>query len=143
MTKAQKQERFTRAKDALLDPVNGYGIKAGDTIHTILRHVSKSGMSRSISCVLIRDGENVQLLDHWLAMLLDYRIDQGRGGGLKVSGCGMDMGYSVIYSLSRALFPVFECLGKGCPSNDHNNGDRDYTPHNHSDGGYALKHRWL
>lgn len=37
----------------------------------------------------------------------------------------------------------FECIGHGCPSNDHCNGDRDYTPHHHNSGGYALKHRWL
>ncbi len=23
------------------------------------------------------------------------------------------------------------------------NGDRDYTPHHHNSGGYALIHRWL
>jgi len=37
----------------------------------------------------------------------------------------------------------FTCPGKDCPSNDHSNGDRDYTPHMHTDPGYALRQRWL
>ena len=54
------------------------------------------------------------------------------------------MGFAVIYELSQALFPKgFECIGEKCPSNDHSNGDRDYTPHHHNSGGYALKHRWM
>lgn len=65
--------------------------------------------------------------------------------GLTVGGCGMDMGFHLVYNLSRVLFPSgFECIGKGCPSNDHSNGDRNYEPHRHTgDGGYAIKHRWL
>lgn len=32
--------------------------------------------------------------------------------------------------ISRVLYPQgFGCIGEGCPSNDHSNGDRDYTPH--------------
>jgi hypothetical protein len=61
-----------------------------------------------------------------------------------MGGCGMDMGFAAVYGLSYALFGKgFECTGPNCPANDHSNGDRDYTPHMHSDGGYALKHRWL
>jgi hypothetical protein len=83
-----------------------------------------------------------------------------RDGGLGVGGCGMDMGFHLVYSLSRALFPTgFGCIGrvtnaKGertawCNSNDHHNGDRDHTRHTtrrkhwHRDGGYALVHRWM
>lgn len=29
------------------------------------------------------------------------------------------------------------------PSNDHLNGDRNREPHRHSDGGYALRQRWI
>jgi len=33
---------------------------------------------------------------------------------------------------------------RGCASNDHSNGDREYVVGKiHSDPGYALKHRWL
>ena len=92
------------------------------------------------------------------AKALGYTMDRDREG-LRVSGCGMDMGFHVVYSLSRVLYPDgFECIGEGCPSNDHSNGDRDYTPHLnggkaphepgyvahwHSNGGYALRQRWV
>lgn len=56
-----------------------------------------------------------------------------RGGlhdAVKMGGAGMDMGFALVHSLSYALFPDgFGCIGDGCPSNDHSNGDRDYTPH--------------
>jgi hypothetical protein len=54
--------------------------------------------------------------------------------------------------LSYALYPKgFTCLGDGgehrrqrCPANDHSNGDRDYSPHQHPQaGGYALRQEWL
>jgi hypothetical protein len=72
-----------------------------------------------------------------------WRRDE-RYGGIKQHGAGMDMGFGLVYTLSRSLYPNgFECIGERCPSNDHSNGDRDYTPHTHSDGGYALQQAWL
>jgi hypothetical protein len=42
----------------------------------------------------------------------------------------MDMGFALVHELSGRLYPDgFGCLGERCPSNDHRNGDRDYTPH--------------
>lgn len=116
-------------------------IKPGDTVFTILRHVSRSGMSRSISVLI--NGEGAPRDITWfVAKALVEKMDDR--DGIKVGGCGMDMGYHLVYGLSRNLFPAFECIGERCPSNDHSNGDRDYTPgHRHSDGGYALRHRWL
>jgi len=118
-------------------------LKPGDEIRTVLRHVSRSGMSRSISTII--DGED---WTYFTARALGLTIDQ-RNGGAKVGGCGMDMGFHLVYELSYKLFPDgFTCTGRDshpnpCPSNDHSNGDRDYTPHQHKSGGYALRHRWL
>jgi hypothetical protein len=90
-------------------------------------------------------------VSYLVARALGERIDRNNGG-VKVSGCGMDMGFSLVYNLSHVLYPDgFTCTGEGspdvwgshCPSNDHSNGDRDYTPHDHRDGGYAIRHRWL
>ena len=57
----------------------------------------------------------------------------------------MEMGFSLVYTLSSTLYPEgFKCIGYGrCPSNDHRNGDRDYSPHQHDSGGYAINHEWL
>lgn len=113
-------------------------IKPGDTIYCILRHVSRSGMQREIS-LLTSDMRNI---DYLVSPLLGNRI--GKHNGLVIGGCGMDMGFSLVYSLGYALFPDgFGCVGKSCPSSDHSNGDRDYSPHRHKDGGYALRHRWI
>jgi hypothetical protein len=82
-------------------------------------------------------------LGYNVAEALDMRYDREREG-VKIGGCGMDMGFALVYDLSRVLFQdSFDCIGEGCPANDHRNGDRDYTPHEHSDGGYALRHKWL
>lgn len=124
-------------------------LPVGSTVHTIARHVSRSGMSRSISLVVCEDGQPWDI--SWLvARATGQKIDRDRGG-IKIGGAGMDMGFALVYNLARTLYPDgHECGGDGdgnyqhrCPSNDHSNGDRDYTPHHHLDGGYALRHEWL
>lgn len=131
----QQAEAIARLR-ALLPP--------GSKVHTVLRHVSRSGMSRSIDCYLLKDSDRV-----WLSRLIHKATgiswDNGREC-LKMGGCGMDMGFAIVSDLSYTLYPdSFECIGEGCPANDHSNGDRDYTPHMHDKGAafYALKHDWL
>jgi hypothetical protein len=137
--KAVRQEAIDRLK---------VWIKPGDTVHTQVRHVSRSGMQRVIQVVKIdckpdSKEPDILYLGYNVADALDMRYDREREG-VKIGGCGMDMGFAIVYDLSRVLFADgFDCIGEGCPANDHNNGDRDYTPHRHSDPGYALKQRWL
>lgn len=123
-------------------------LKPGDTVYTILRHVSSSGMTRYISTIIISENQPRDIT-YLVAKILDLKRSEAHEG-MTVSGCGMDMGFHVVYELSYELFPDgFECIGKDpdhhvwCPSNDHVNGDTDYTPHKHWDGGYALNQRWL
>jgi len=121
MTKIEKQER-----DEAVAKLREW-IKPGDTVHTILRHVSRSGMQREIGIVLLKDGADLHP-NYLVAKALGERI--GKRDGIVVGGCGMDMGFHVVYGLGRTLWPDgFGCIGKGCRSNDHSNGDRDYTPH--------------
>jgi len=128
-------------------------LPTGSTVRTILRHVSRSGMSRSISLVYVDPAGAVHDLDYLAVCAGVAKLDR-QHGGLKVGGCGMDMGYALVYSLSRTLYPHgHPCTGrtsdgprgvKGCPSNDHSNGDRVWRKGKmHSDGGYALNHAWL
>jgi hypothetical protein len=118
-------------------------LKPGDTLHTVLRNCSRSGMTRSIDVYLMQDGDP-RWLSRFVAKACDFSFDEKRDA-IRVGGCGMDMGFHVVYTLSRVLWPEgFECAGKGrCAANDHYNGDRNYEPHQHQDGGYALKQRWL
>ena len=123
-------------------------LRPGDTVQTILRHVSRSGMMRHISVTF--KGEDIT----WqVAALLDEK--RANDGGIKVGGCGMDMGFHLVSGMSAKLFPDgFECIGRDldgvggrrryCPANDHCNGDRDYTPHMHPNAGdYAISNQWL
>ena len=116
-------------------------LKPGDTVFTNVTHVSRSGMSRNIKVYKFENDE---------PLFIGYNVAKAVGlpfthdDAVKIGGCGMDMGFALVYELSATLFrDGFDCIGSGCPSNDHSNGDRDYTPHNHRDGGYALKQRWL
>lgn len=158
--KVERQEAIERLREE---------IKPGDKIYTILRHRSRSGMQRSISLIQIDAQGTTREWDYLAARAMGDRIDNVNGG-IKVGGCGMDMGFHLVYNLGRTLFPEgFGCVGAGegeegnqrgrCRSNDHSNGDRDYTPHGHRgprydgskeslshwhrDGGYALVHAWL
>ena len=121
----------------------------GSTVYTILRHTSRSGMLRIIDPVAILPDGSHRHIGRMVADLIVRKYDTEREG-VKCHGCGMDMGFDLVYSISQALYPEgFACIGKDegyrhyCPSNDHSNGDRDWTPHHHKAGGYALNHRWL
>ncbi len=115
-------------------------LKPGDTVHTITEHVSRSGMLRRIRPLVLREGDALNLGFSAAAVIGESVTDQA----VHMSGCGMDMGFELVYRLSSVLSPDgFECIGDACPSNDHTNGDRNYKPHHHGDGGYALRHRWL
>ena len=135
------------AKETLLNI-----LEPGDTIYTVLRNVSRSGMTRSIDVYSMKcDGGAFS--KRWLSRLVAKAIDttfDERREAVKVGGCGMDMGYHIVNCLGYELYPDgFECTGcdeRGhdrCPSNDHSNGDRSYKPHHHNSGGYAFHHEWI
>lgn len=96
----------------------------GSTVYTILRHVSRSGMQRTIGLVSLRGQEDgretnpnavdIRHPNYAASEVLGYTLDKQREG-VKVGGCGMDMGFAVVYDLARVLY----------------------------DDGYALKHEWL
>lgn len=117
-------------------------LKPGDTVYTVLRHCSRSGMFRKIDLYIIQNGEPVRI-SYYAALAMGEKIDRDTGA-VSVGGCGMDMGFHLVYNLGRVMFPNgYVCGGKICNSNDHTNGDRNYRKHNHKDGGYAFRHSWL
>lgn len=100
-------------KKACLSNLKGV-ISPHDTIYTSLESVSRSGMSRNIKLFVIKDNKPLHI-SYDTGKLLDYKQSKSPYYGIVVKGCGMDMGYSVVYNLASALF-----------------GD-----------GYALKQQWL
>lgn len=120
----------------------------GSTVYTTVKHVTRSGMQRSINVTTIEDNEP-RWWSYRVAAILGWSFDDDREA-VKADGAGMDMGFHLVYSLSSLLYPDgFGCTGKDCPSNDHSNGDRDYGRHTtrhkhwHRSGGYALRQRWM
>ena len=108
-------------------------LKPGDTVFVSLKHVSRSGMSRVIMPFIIRDNEPRYL--GWLVAKATDRTYNRNHEGVNVGGCGMDMGFELVYTLSQYLFPEgFKVEGRG------RNGDMSGWD---KDGGYALKHRWF
>lgn len=152
LTKAQQTAIQEAVRDlrVLLSP--------GDTIDCVLRHVSRSGMYRSIS-FFHRGKDGPRDITHLVGLACGLKID--KHAGLGVGGCGMDMGFHVVYSLGRTLFPDgFGVKGEYGDNPDFRpntkviadlsvkqgakycgrNGDRSGWD---DDGGYALRHCWL
>lgn len=117
--KAEKAEACDRLRDL---------VKPGERVYCVLRHVSASGMQRRIDFYSIGEDKRPLYLSGYIATALGMRRHDKQG--LVVNGCGMDMGFHVVYELARTLWPEgYGCIGVRCPSNDHSNWDGDYTPH--------------
>ena len=104
-------------------------VKPNDKILINVESVSSSGMSRTMRFFIIKDNE-LRDITGYVAIVAGYARD--KNNFLKVSGCGMDMGFSVVYNLGRCLWR------DGTPeSHGTRNGVADF------DGGYALKHSYI
>lgn len=113
---AEKAEALAKLRDLL---------QAGDTVFTLERYRSVSGVKHCISLFIFRPridtGERnpePHCLDYLASRVLDMRRDN-RHGGLVAHGGGTDMSFEIVYNLGRVLFP------------DGLDG---------RDGGYALRH---
>ena len=97
---------------------------AGDQypkIHTITRHVSASGMTRDISLIYVK-GSAIHNITYSAALALEWPLSEKSGNrAVRVSGCGMDMGFHLVYTLSSVLY-------------------RDTVE---GDAGYKLQQAWL
>lgn len=96
-------------------------ITEAGTVYTSVTSVARSGMSRRIRVYVVDNGE-IRSITHLVAAFLGYSSDPDRG--MLVRGCGMDMGFHVVYSLSRAFHGGRADMGL-------------------NDAGYLLTQRWL
>jgi hypothetical protein len=147
-TKQEKQDALESLRKML---------KPGDTVYTVLRNVSRSGMSRRIDAYKLTDNRP-EYLSNYMAVLLDQQYPKD---GLKVGGCGMDMGFWLVYTISHMLYRdgfgvegTYPNGSKGRPTTREiaakavakgaeffgRNGDPSGWD---TDGGYALKQAWL
>ena len=70
-------------------------------VYAIVNSVSRSGMSRRIEFYTVING-NISRIGYRIAAVLDYGYDVDKGG-LNVSGCGMDMIFSVLSDLNYKM----------------------------------------
>ena len=113
--KVTKDEKETATQELLA------WLKKGDTVYTVLRHCSPSGMARDIDLFIFRENQPLRLTYH-VSKVLGLPLSRRSDGGVRVTGCGMDMGFHLVYDLSCVLF---------CP-----------VVYDH-DAAYALNHRWM
>jgi len=109
--KKMKQKEKEKNKEKCVERLREL-LEGVDRVYWILRHVSRSGMYRVISLCIVKNNE-ILLIDHLAAPLLEGYDE--KHGGLKAHGCGMNMGFHLIYNLSQRVFG----------------------------NGYALKDEWL
>ncbi len=137
-------------------------IKPGDRVYCVLRSASSSGMSRVIDLLIpyreeikeypplpadkaeypgqcdysakpkIKRGAlRIRSIGWTAAKAMERTFDSDKSG-IRIGGCGMDMGFSLVYDLGATLWP------KGTPKpHSRRNGEDDRS------GGYALKHEWM
>lgn len=129
MTTATAPKKMTKKEEKALDvqyareQLLTHYLSEGDTVYTVLRSVSSSGMSRTISLKVAKEGKILDLT-YYASILLEWPLVEVNGSrALRVGGCGMDMGFHTVYTLSSILF-------------------REEGQALHCDAGYALNHAW-
>lgn len=74
-------------------------------IYTFLRHVSKSGMSRDITLKIVDGDGTLRDITYTAALAIGEKPRDNYGRRvIRVHGCGMDMGFHLVYSVSHALY---------------------------------------
>ena len=118
----------------------------GTKIKCILRHVSKSGMLRIIDMQYVKDNELHTIWIRDPKGFFGVVNDQMRG--YKVGGCGMDMGFHLVYSLGCYIWnghieqlkkQVLEATPKADLKYIHESLIGESNPN----GGYYFKQEWL
>ena len=121
-TKLNKKQQAELERSEAIERLRA--LFAGDTkpvIHTITRHVSSSGMSRDISLIYATSA-GLTNITYSAALALEWPLSEKTGNrAVRVSGCGMDMGFHLVYTLSRVL----------------------YSDLLEGDAGYHLQQHWL
>lgn len=114
--KAHKQQEEESARAYLLSIMNK---QEKPTLYTSLKHVSSSGMSRDMKVLAVVEGDIIDVT--YYVGKLDIGTLKERNGQrvIRVGGCGMDVGFHVVYTISAMLY-----------------GYQDR-------GAYTIRHEWI
>jgi hypothetical protein len=80
------------------------------TIYTIVHHVSQSGMMRHVEMFYLKDNQKIPIR-FLTEEVFFYRLNR-KTDYYHVSGCGMDMGFSLVHSLSYCVSEALVKDGK-------------------------------
>jgi hypothetical protein len=104
MTKKEREQQEA------VDTLKQWGVVDGTTVYAKVNKVSSSGMSRNIGLYIAKvwpkeKGGELQVVDisYHAARALGWPYKDGYAGGVRVSGCGMDMLFHTVSSLSYAM----------------------------------------
>lgn len=101
LTKKQQTEQ-QEARETLRQM---FGERDRKTVYTILRHVSTSGMSRDISLKMLDEDGTLRDITYLACIAMGEKCKERNGSRVvRVGGCGMDMGFHVVYNLSYSLY---------------------------------------
>jgi hypothetical protein len=74
-------------------------------VYTILRSVSTSGMCRHISLVIPDKDGTIKDITYYAAAALGESLYEKNGHrSIRQNGCGMDMGFNLVYNLAYVLY---------------------------------------
>lgn len=123
-------DKETAIKD-LKALLNASGTKKR-TIYCKVKHISRSGMYRLMD-FYVSSKDGIQCINWYIEKLGTYKRKKN-DYSIAVSGCGMDMGFAVVYDIGQTLYP--------------NGDEKTITGRNGSktpetSGGYLLKHEWI
>ena len=91
-----------REQKEAVDTLKQWGLVDGSTVYAKVNKVSGSGMSRNVGLYMSIDGK-VKDISYHASKVLEWGYKEGYAGGVRVSGCGMDMLFHTVYSLSYAM----------------------------------------
>jgi len=102
MSKAnQKRLDQEYAKERLLE----HYLEQGSTVYSLLRKVSSKGMTRHYSLFTVSKEGKIQDITYYSSQALGWSmVDSDGRRAIKVQGCGMDMSFHLISTLSAVLF---------------------------------------
>jgi len=98
----------------------------------VLRHRSRSGMMRVIDLFVIRKG-GLRRISWSAAKALGWTYNR-KHDGITADGCGMDMGFHLVYSLAQAVYG---------DTRKHKAWARKQSEHGTRSAGYMLRSRWV
>jgi len=127
-TKAEQEEAKTSLRAFL---------PQGATVYLVSQSVSRSGMSRTIKCLAVDEKGRPFDISWHVGHALGMTVTEGPARGVRISGCGMDMGLALINRLSSILYNL--------PLNAHkaHNATKTDAEEKAYDLTHGLRYGWL